>query len=154
MSCFPLTMAERQLGIAFVRDVTEQWLARKQAERQTVDLEIKVQQRTAALQQAEQRLIAAIEAAPDGFAAFDARGDLLFANERIRAAEPVTVWCAEDMNLSAFLRCFAICEGADDRLVSDQVPNEEIELDLLDQAGCLGTAVRHRRARAASSSCD
>src|SRR6478736_224150 len=35
------------------------------------------------------------------------------------------------MNLSAFLRCFAICEGADDRLVSDEVPKEEIELDLL-----------------------
>ncbi|HVK90295.1 MAG TPA: PAS domain-containing protein, partial [Mycoplana sp.] len=131
VSCFPLTLAERQLGIAFVRDVTEQWQARKQAERQTVDLEIKVQQRTAALQQAEQRLIAAIEAAPDGFAAFDAQGNLLFANERIRAAEPITVWCAEDMNLFTFLRCFAICEGADGRLVSDEVPTEEIELDLL-----------------------
>jgi PAS domain S-box-containing protein len=131
VSCFPLTLAERQLGIAFVRDVTEQWQARKQAERQTVDLEIKVQQRTAALQQAEQRLIAAIEAAPDGFAAFDAQGNLLFANERIRAAEPITVWCAEDMNLFTFLRCFAICEGADSRLVSDEVPTEEIELDLL-----------------------
>ncbi|KAB0266088.1 sensor histidine kinase [Microvirga brassicacearum] len=131
VSCFPLTLAERQLGIAFVRDVTEQWQARKQAERQTVDLEMKVLQRTAALQQAEQRLIAAVEAAPDGFAAFDAQGELLFANERIRAAEPVTVWCAEDMNLCAFLRCFAICEGADERLVSDEVPNDEIELDLL-----------------------
>ncbi|WP_210483053.1 sensor histidine kinase [Microvirga antarctica] len=131
LSCFPLTLAERQLGIAFARDVTEQWQARKRAERQTVDLEIKVQQRTAALQQAEQRLIAAIEAAPDGFAAFDAEGSLLFANERIRAAEPVTVWCSDDMNLSAFLRCFAICEGADSRLVSDSVPAEEIELDLL-----------------------
>ena len=82
-----------------MRDVTEQWQARKQAERQTVDLEIKVQQRTAALQQAEQRLIAAVEAAPDGFAAFDGRGDLLFANQRIRAARAGHGVERADMNL-------------------------------------------------------
>jgi PAS domain S-box-containing protein len=47
INCLPVYMAERKLGIAFVRDVTEQWLARKQAERQNFDLEIKVLQRTA-----------------------------------------------------------------------------------------------------------
>lgn len=131
VSCFPLTMAERQLGIAFVRDVTEQWLARKEAERHNFDLEIKVLQRTAALRQAERRLIAAIETAPDGFAAFDWTGKLLFANEQIRSAEPVAFWCQEEMTLSNFLRCFAMCEGGDERLLGPDTVFGEIELDLL-----------------------
>ncbi|MCB8820884.1 sensor histidine kinase [Microvirga rosea] len=131
INCFPLHIAERRLGIAFIRDITEQWEARKQAERQNFDLEIKVQQRTAALQQAERRLIAAIETAPDGFAAFDWTGKLLFANEQIRSAEPVIVWCAEEMTLATFLRCFAMCEGADERLLARSDSFENIELDLL-----------------------
>lgn len=131
INCFPVYMAERKLGIAFMRDVTEQWLARKQAERQNFDLEIKVLQRTAALRQAERRLIAAIKSASEGFAAFDWTGKLLFANEQIWAAAPVSLWCHEEMNLSNFLRCFAMCEGADLRLVNAQSPFEEIELDLL-----------------------
>ena len=131
INCFPVYMAERKLGIAFMRDVTEQWLARKQAERQNFDLEIKVLQRTAALRQAERRLIAAIKSASEGFAAFDWTGKLLFANEEIWAAAPVSLWCHEEMNLSNFLRCFAMCEGADLRLVNAQSPFEEIELDLL-----------------------
>jgi PAS domain S-box-containing protein len=64
INCFPVTMAEQKLGIAFIRDITEHWHARKQAQRANLDLEIKVLQRTAALQQAERRLIAAIETAP------------------------------------------------------------------------------------------
>ncbi len=131
INCFPVYMAERKLGIAFMRDVTEQWLARKQAERQNFDLEIKVLQRTAALRQAERRLIAAIKSASEGFAAFDWTGKLLFANEEIWAAAPVSLWCHEEMNLTNFLRCFAMCEGADLRLVNAQSPFEEIELDLL-----------------------
>jgi len=131
INCFPVYMAERKLGIAFMRDVTEQWLARKQAERQNFDLEIKVLQRTAALRQAERRLIAAIKSASEGFAAFDWTGKLLFANEQIWAAAPVSLWCHEEMNLANFLRCFAMCEGADQRLVNAQSPFEEIELDLL-----------------------
>jgi PAS domain S-box-containing protein len=131
INCFPVSMAERKLGIAFMRDVTEQWLARKQAERQNFDLEIKVLQRTAALRQAERRLIAAIKSASDGFAAFDWTGRLLFANEQIWAAAPVSLWCQDEMNLTSFLRCFAMCEGADTRLVNAQSPFEEIELDLL-----------------------
>jgi PAS domain S-box-containing protein len=131
INCFPVSMAERRLGIAFMRDVTEQWLARKQAERQNFDLEIKVLQRTAALRQAERRLIAAINSASEGFAAFDWTGKLLFANEQIWAAAPVALWCQEEMGLSNFLRCFAMCEGADMRLVNAQSPFEEIELDLL-----------------------
>jgi PAS domain S-box-containing protein len=131
INCFPVYMAERRLGIAFMRDVTEQWLARKQAERQNFDLEIKVLQRTAALRQAERRLIAAINSASEGFAAFDWTGKLLFANEQIWAAAPVALWCQEEMGLSNFLRCFAMCEGADMRLVNAQSPFEEIELDLL-----------------------
>nr|WP_255616353.1 ATP-binding protein [Microvirga puerhi] len=134
INCFPLHIAERRLGIAFIRDITEQWAARKQAERQNFDLEIKVQQRTAALLQAERRLIAAIETAPDGFAAFDWTGKLLFANEKIRSAEPVMVWCAEEMTLSIFLRCFAMCEGADERLLARDDQFEDIELDLLIRA--------------------
>lgn len=130
INCFPLLIAERRLGIAFIRDVTEQWEARKQAERQNFDLAITVQQRTAALQQAERRLIAAIETAPDGFAAFDWSGKLLFANEQIRSAEPVTVWCAEEMTLPTFLRCFAMCEGADERLLAHDDAFVDIELDL------------------------
>jgi PAS domain S-box-containing protein len=130
INCFPVYMAERRLGIAFMRDVTEQWLARKQAERQNFDLEIKVLQRTAALRQAERRLIAAINSASEGFAAFDWTGKLLFANEQIWAAAPVALWCQEEMGLSNFLRCFAMCEGADMRLVNAQSPFEEIELDL------------------------
>jgi PAS domain S-box-containing protein len=131
INCFPVYMAERKLGIAFMRDVTEQWLARKQAERQNFDLEIKVLQRTAALRQAERRLIAAIKSASEGFAAFDWTGKLLFANEQIWASAPVSLWCQEEMNLANFLRCFAMCEGADPRLVNAQSPFEEIELDLL-----------------------
>ncbi|MBB4040959.1 PAS domain S-box-containing protein [Microvirga flocculans] len=131
INCFPVYMAERKLGIAFVRDVTEQWLARKQAERQNFDLEIKVLQRTAALRQAERRLIAAINSASEGFAAFDWTGKLLFANEQIWAASPVSLWCGEEMSLSVFLRCFAMCEGADERLLNAQPPFEEIEFDLL-----------------------
>ncbi|HZH52050.1 MAG TPA: ATP-binding protein [Microvirga sp.] len=131
INCFPLNMAERKLGIAFIRDVTEQWLARKQAERQNFDLEIKVLQRTAALRQAERRLIAAIETAPDGFAAFDATGKLLFANEQIWAADPIALWCQEEMTLPVFLRCFSMCEGADPRLLQGETAFEEIELDLL-----------------------
>lgn len=131
INSFPIFMAERKLGIAFIRDVTEQWLARKQAERQNFDLEIKVLQRTAALRQAERRLIAAINSASEGFAAFDWTGKLLFANEQIWAAAPVSLWCNEDMSLPVFLRCFAMCEGADQRLVKAQAPFEEIEYDLL-----------------------
>ncbi|MCB5177482.1 MULTISPECIES: sensor histidine kinase [Microvirga] len=135
INCFPLNMAERKLGIAFIRDVTEQWLARKQAERQNFDLEIKVLQRTAALRQAERRLIAAIESAPDGFAAFDATGRLLFANEQIWAADPIAIWCREEMTLPVFLQCFAMCEGADQRLLQGNEAFEEIELDLLMRKG-------------------
>ena len=131
INSFPIYMAERKLGIAFIRDVTEQWLARKQAERQNFDLEIKVLQRTAALRQAERRLIAAINSASEGFAAFDWTGKLLFANEQIWAAAPVSLWCNEDMSLPVFLRCFAMCEGADLRLVNAQAPFEELEFDLL-----------------------
>ncbi|NBJ12013.1 sensor histidine kinase [Microvirga arsenatis] len=129
--CFPVYMAERKLGIAFIRDITEQWLARKQAERQNYDLEIKVLQRTAALRQAERRLIAAINSASEGFAAFDWTGKLLFANDQIWASAPVSLWCSEDMSLPVFLRCFAMCEGADGRLLDAQPPFEEMELDLL-----------------------
>lgn len=131
INCFPVSMAQRKLGIAFVRDVTEQWLARRQAERQNFDLEIKVLQRTAALRQAERRLIAAIESAAEGFAAFDWTGRLLFANEQIWAAAPVALWCREQMSLPVFLRCFAMCEGADHRLLVAQPPFEEIEIDVL-----------------------
>ncbi|MET0530777.1 MAG: ATP-binding protein [Microvirga sp.] len=131
INCFPVSMAQRKLGIAFVRDVTEHWLARKQAERQNFDLEIKILQRTAALRQAERRLIAAIESASEGFAAFDWTGKLLFANEQIWAAAPVAVWCWEEMSLPVFLQCFAMCEGADIRLLAAQPPFEEIEVDLL-----------------------
>jgi PAS domain S-box-containing protein len=131
INSFPIYMAERKLGIAFIRDVTEQWLARKQAERQNFDLEIKVLQRTAALRQAERRLIAAINSASEGFAAFDWTGKLLFANEQIWAAAPVSLWCSEDMSLPVFLRCFAMCEGADLRLLNAQAPFEELEYDLL-----------------------
>ncbi|SCY79861.1 PAS domain S-box-containing protein [Microvirga guangxiensis] len=131
INCFPVSMAHRKLGIAFMRDVTEQWLARKQAERQNFDLEIKILQRTAALRQAERRLIAAIESASEGFAAFDWTGKLLFANEQIWAAAPVAFWCREEMSLPVFLRCFAMCEGADQRLLVAQPPFDEIEIDLL-----------------------
>ncbi|MET0427516.1 MAG: ATP-binding protein [Microvirga sp.] len=131
INCFPLNIAERQLGIAFVRDVTEIWLARRQSEQQTFNLEIQVQQRTAALRQAERRLIAAIETSPEGFAAFDVTGKLLFANERIRAVEPVSIWCRQEMTLPIFLQCFAMCEGADARLLAAGDAFEEISIDLL-----------------------
>ena len=87
---YPLRTDGRHLGIAFILDVSEHWQARRQAERQSQTLEIQVEQRTQALQEAERRLIAAIETAPEGFAAFDSAGTLLFANERLRsaAAEP------------------------------------------------------------------
>lgn len=135
INCFPVSMAQRKLGIAFVRDVTEHWLARKAAERQNFDLEIKILQRTAALRQAERRLIAAIESASEGFAAFDWTGKLLFANEQIWAAPPVALWCWEEMSLPVFLRCFAMCEGADARLLAAQSPFDEIEVDLMIQKG-------------------
>ncbi|MBM6595557.1 sensor histidine kinase [Microvirga pudoricolor] len=131
INCFPLNIAERRLGIAFVRDVTEHWLARRQSEQQAFNLEIQVQQRTAALRQAERRLIAAIETAPEGFAAFDSTGRLLFANERIRAVEPVSIWCRQEMTLPVFLQCFAMCEGADTRLLAADSVFEDIAVDLM-----------------------
>jgi PAS domain S-box-containing protein len=127
---FPLSTATRRLGIAFVRDVTEGWIARRQAEQQNVDLEIEIRQRTAALQQAERRLIAAIATSPEGFAAFDSTGRLLFANERIRAAEPLTLWCAGEITFAAFLQCFAMCEGAGPELLGDDLPEDNISVDL------------------------
>jgi PAS domain S-box-containing protein len=130
ISCHPLRMSERDLVIAFVRDVTERWQARKRAERQSVDLQNEVKQRTVALRQAESRLIAAIKTAPDGFAAFDAEGKLLIANERIRSLDLVTGCYQDDLSLQEFLSCFAICEGADQRLLAVPQPFEGIELDL------------------------
>jgi PAS domain S-box-containing protein len=130
ISCHPLRISERDLVVAFVRDVTARWEARKQAERQNVDLERTVEQRTAALHQAESRLIAAINTAPDGFAAFDAEGKLLIANERIRSVEPIASGCREGMSLSVFLSCFAPCEGADRKLLTIGSAFEAIELDL------------------------
>ncbi|HEY8382504.1 MAG TPA: ATP-binding protein [Microvirga sp.] len=129
ISCHPLRMSGRNLVIAFVRDITERWRARKEAEQQNVDLEMKVQQRTAALRQAESRLVAAIKTASDGFAAFDSEGRLLIANERIRSIEPVVACYREDMSLKEFLRCLAACEGADERLLADD-DFGSIELDL------------------------
>jgi PAS domain S-box-containing protein len=130
ISCHPLRMSERDLVIAFARDVTERWQARKRAERHSVDLQNEVKQRTVALRQAESRLIAAIKAAPDGFAAFDSEGKLLIANERIRSLDLVTGCYRDDMSLHAFLSCFAICEGADERLLAAPQPFLGIELDL------------------------
>lgn len=130
VSCHHLRMSERDLVIAFVRDVTEQWQRRKQAEQQNVDLENKVRQRTAALRQAESRLLAAIRTAPDGFAAFDTNGKLLIANERIRSIETLRDCFREDMSLAAFLSCFALCDGADERLLTAGHSFEPLELDL------------------------
>jgi PAS domain S-box-containing protein len=130
ISCHPLRMSERDLVIAFVRDVTERWQARRQAEQQSVDLRNQVRQRTVALHQAESRLIAAIKTAPDGFAAFDAEGKLLMANERIRSLDPVAGFYRDDMSLEAFLTCFAACEGADERLLTAGQPFSFIELDM------------------------
>lgn len=130
ISCHPLRMSERDLVIAFVRDVTERWQARRQAEKQSVDLRNEVKQRTVALRQAESRLIAAIKTAPDGFAAFDQDGKLLIANERMRSLDPVAGCSQDDMSLQAFLSCFATCEGADQRLLTSAQPFTFIELDL------------------------
>ena len=130
ISCHPLRMSERDLVITFVRDVTERWQARKRAERQSFDLQNEVKQRTVALRQAESRLIAAIKTAPDGFAAFDSEGKLLIANERIRSLDLVTGCYQDDLSLQEFLSCFAICEGADQRLLVVPQPFEGIELDL------------------------
>jgi PAS domain S-box-containing protein len=130
ISCHPLRMSERDLVIAFVRDVTERWQARKRAERHSVDLQNEVKQRTVALRQAESRLIAAIKTAPEGFAAFDPDGKLLIANERIRSLDLVTGCYRDDLSLQEFLSCFAICEGADQRLLAVPQPFAGIELDL------------------------
>jgi PAS domain S-box-containing protein len=129
ISCHPLRMSERDLVIAFVRDVTERWLARKQAEQHSVDLQNEVQRRTVALRQAESRLIAAVKTAPDGFAAFDPTGKLLLANEHMRSLEPVAGSYADDMSLQTFLSCFGTCEGADWRLLTTD-PFGPVELDL------------------------
>ena len=136
-------MAERKLGIAFIRDVTEQWLARKQAERQNFDLEIKVQQRTAALRQAERRLIAAINSASEGFAAFDWTGKLLFANEQIWAAAPVSLWCRrghEPHRVPAVLRHV---RGRRPAAASTlRSPFEETRVRPADEEGYVGAALR------------
>lgn len=129
ISCHPLRVTERDLVIGFVRDVTERWLARKVAEQHSVDLQNEVRQRTVALRQAEGRLIAAIKTAPDGFAAFDPTGKLLLANERMRSLDPVAAFYEDDMSLKEFLSCFAICEGADKRLLEAE-PFGPVELDL------------------------
>jgi len=99
---YPLRTAGRRLGIAFVLDMSQHWKARRQAERQNVDLENQVKQRTVALQQAERRLIAAIETAPEGFAAFDAGGhgrglpDALVGEQKVPAG-------GEQLTLSDFV---------------------------------------------------
>lgn len=131
ISCHPLSMSRRRLVIVFVRDATERWLARKRAELHNVHLESEVKQRTKALHQAEDRLVAAIKSAAEGFAAFDHDGRLLIANERIRRMEPVAGCYRDDMSLAEFLACFAVCEGADSRLLqSDHGDFSTVDLDL------------------------
>jgi PAS domain S-box-containing protein len=130
ISSHPLTMSERRLVIVFVRDVTERWIARKRTELQNVQLESEVKERTVALHQAKDRLVAAINTASEGFAAFDDDGRLLIANERIRQMEPVASCYRDGMTLREFLECFVLCEGADARLLRSGVLNDPIELDL------------------------
>jgi PAS domain-containing protein len=123
-------MSDRNLAVVFVRDVTRRWQERRQAEQQNVNLEIKVQQRTAALRRAESRLIAAMNAAPDGFAAFDTTGRLLIANERLRTLPAVASRFRDDLTLAEFLDCLAAREGAAAALAPADSPFVALELDL------------------------
>jgi PAS domain S-box-containing protein len=131
ISCHPLSMADSHLVVVFVRDATERWLVRKRAEQHNVQLESEVKQRTEALHEAKDRLVAAINTASEGFAAFDQNGTLLIANERIRKMEPVAGCYRDGMALGEFLGCFATCEGADARLLrSGHAFISTINLDL------------------------
>ncbi len=123
-------MAGRDLAIAFVRDVTERWQQRKYAEQQNVNLEIKVQQRTAALRQAESRLIAAINTAPDGFAAFDLERSAPH-GERANPRGHRRGRRRGGRHVARLVPApFASCEGADGRLVKAGAEPEPLELDL------------------------
>jgi PAS domain S-box-containing protein len=70
-------------GIAFVRDITDRYHARRKLEQDRDALELLVKHRTADLRDTEQQLRAAINTAPDGFAAFDREDMLILANPRI-----------------------------------------------------------------------
>jgi hypothetical protein len=90
----PVYMASANSASPSCVDVTEQWLARKQAERQNFDLD-QGSPAHRGLEQAERRLIAAINSASEGFAAFDwtASSSSPTINP---AAAPVSLWCGEE----------------------------------------------------------
>ena len=89
LACFPLRVDGEVIGIiAFVRDVTARHAAARDLARRGDRLEEQVLARTRELQEAQSRLVAAIDTAPDGFAAFGSEGGLVLANSRLRDLVP------------------------------------------------------------------
>ncbi|RDJ27794.1 PAS domain-containing protein [Bosea caraganae] len=68
-------------GVVIIRDVTVRALAQHELARHHEELEHQVEERTASLNHTQVQLRSAINTAPDGFAAFDADGRLIVANE-------------------------------------------------------------------------
>lgn len=75
-------------GVIVARDVTERYRNHLELIEHRTRLEELVRDRTATLHQTEQQLRSAINTAPDGFAAFDARGMLIAANVRMQSLFP------------------------------------------------------------------
>jgi PAS domain S-box-containing protein len=89
LACFPLRVDGEVIGvIAFVRDVTARHAAERDLARRGDRLEELVLARTHDLQEAQSQLVAAIDTAPDGFAAFGRDGGLVLANSRLRDLFP------------------------------------------------------------------
>lgn len=69
-------------GVIITRDVTQRHLTHLELVGHRTRLEELVTERTTTLNQTERQLRSAIQSAPDGFAAFDASGALIVANEQ------------------------------------------------------------------------
>ena len=86
---FPILSDGRIIGgVIIARDVSERSRNHLELVEHRTRLEELVRERTATLHQTEQQLRSAINTAPDGFAAFDARGMLIAANAHMQSLIP------------------------------------------------------------------
>ncbi|MGC9457581.1 MAG: PAS domain-containing sensor histidine kinase [Halothiobacillaceae bacterium] len=113
---FPLVSGGQVIGlILFLRDVTARFTAQQALAAQRNQLEKDVAARTHDLELARRQLVAAIETAPDGFAAFSPQGRLLLANARFGQLLPVGNACLRaGTALEQLLRAVLDCTEVED----------------------------------------